>query len=340
VKLASLALALGVLVAAAPAVAQPAYKLENEIPLGSPERWDYVVVERETGLVYVAHADKVEVIDGRRDKILGSVVGIGGGTHGTAISLATGRGFTDDGKNGLAIAFDLKTQRILARIPTGPDADAITRDPVTDRIFVVEGDPGVIAVIDPKTEAVVGQVKAGEKLEYAAADGKGFVYVSGEEKSDLLKIDARTLEIVGRFATPACESPHGLAVDAEGHRAFMGCVNGLIMVVDTDSGKLVAELAIGKGSDAVAWDPKRLRVFSSNGGDGTISVYRQISPDEYKQLPSIETQVSGRTMDVDPQTGRLFVAAAAVDPAVKPGVRPKAIPGTLRLLVFVPVPVK
>jgi hypothetical protein len=99
---------------------------------------------------------------------------------------------------------------------------------------------------------------------------------------------------------------------------------------------VVTELDIGRGSDAVAYDPKRHRVFSSNGMDGTITVYQQITPDKYQALPAVTTAVSGRTMSVDPDSGRLFVAAADLDPPAAPGSRPRAKPGTLRLLMLDP----
>lgn len=115
----------------------------------------------------------------------------------------------------------------------------------------------------------------------------------------------------------------------------MGCTNGVLIVVDTMTGRNVATLPIGKGSDAVAFDPVRKRLFSSNGGDGTITVYQQVSPDRYAMLAPIPTVVSARTMSVDPKTGRLFVAGADTDPNPAGG-RPKVRPGTLRLLVFKP----
>jgi DNA-binding beta-propeller fold protein YncE len=318
------------------AAAAPAYTLVKTTPLGAPDRWDYVVFDRGSGRVYVAHSDRVAVIDGRSGKLIGEVTGIPGGTHGTGISHSTGKGFTDDGKNGLAVAFDLKTLKVTKQIPAGPDADAITVDPVTGHIFVMHGDPKKMSVVDPHTDNIVASIDAGEELEYAAADGKGFVYVSGAGNRDLLKVDARTNAIVARWATPDCARPHGMAVDAVNHRAFMGCVNSQLMVVDTDSGHIIAKLPIGRGSDAVAFDAKRRRVFSSNGIDGTISVYQEVTPDNYAPLETVQTSVTGRTMDVDPATGRLFVAAIEVGEPATPGAPPQRKPGSLRLLMLDP----
>lgn len=323
---------------AAPALAAPAYTLAKSTALGAPDRWDYVVFNGDTGRVYVAHGDKVAVVDARSGEIVGQVEGIAGGTHGTAVSAATGQGFTDDGRNGLAIVYDLKTMKITKQIPADKDADAIAFDAVSGHVFVIEGDPGAITVIDPKTDAVVATIKAGEKMEYGVGDGHGAVFVAGEEKRDLLKIDAKTNTVVARWATPDCTSPHGLAVDAAHHRAFMGCVNSTMVVVNTDSGAVVAKLPIGRGNDAVAFDSKRKRVFSSNGMDGTISVYQETAPDRYVAMDTISTAVSGRTMDVDSETGRLFVAAADVDPPAAPGGRPRPKPGSLRLMMLDPTP--
>ena len=322
--------------APARAADRPAYTLTKTLPLGAPDRWDYVVVDRASGRVFVAHGDRVAVVDGRAGTLVGEVTGVAGGTHGTGVSAATGQGFTDDGHAGVAVAFDLKTLKTIKTIPADKDADAIVTDRATGHVLVIQGDPGTITVIDPKTDSVVDTIKAGEKMEYGAADGHGLIYVAGNENRDLLRIDARTDTVTTRWPTPDCTSPHGLAYDAAGRRLFMGCTNAKLMVVDAASGRVVIELAIGRGSDAVAFDPKLRRVFSSNGLDGTITVYQQRTPDTYEALAPITTAVSGRTMDVDPATGRLFVAAAQTEPPATPGGRPRARPGTLSLMMFDP----
>ncbi len=319
---------------AAPAFAAPAYTLTKSTPLGLPDRWDYVVFNAATQRVYIAHTTKLAVIDAKSGDLVGEVEGVTGGTHGTGISAATGQGFTDDGMRGLAIAFDLKTLKVTKEIPADKDADAIATDAATGHIFIIEGDPAAITVIDPKTDTAVATIKVGEGLEYATSDDHGTLYVAGNGSNDIVKIDARTNTVLAHWATPDCKRPHGLALDRAGHRLFMGCVNSLMMVVDADSGHVVAELPIGKGSDAIAFDPKRKRVFSPNGLDGTLTIYQQTSPDTYQPLDTITTAVSGRTMSLDPETGRIFIVAADTDPSPTPGGRPKARPDTTKVLIF------
>ncbi|MEO5495001.1 MAG: YncE family protein [Sphingomonas sp.] len=324
------------LIGAAPAAPASDYVLTKSVALGAPDRWDYVVFSADTRQVYVAHGDRVTVIDSRSGRVIGEVTGMPGGTHGVAISASSGQGFTDDGEAGQAVAFDLKTLKVTRRIPVADDADGMVLDKATGRIFVVDGDPGTISVIDAKTAALVATIVAGEKVEYIASDDNGTIYAAGEGNGDVLKIDARTNTVTARWATPDCTKPHGRALDKTNKRVFMGCVNSTMMVVDMTTGRIIANLPIGLGSDAVAFDARRKRVFSSNGRDGTISVYQQTSADDYRAMPPIATAVSARTMTVDSTTGRLFVVAADTDPASSPGGRPRVRPGTLKLMMIDP----
>jgi DNA-binding beta-propeller fold protein YncE len=330
-----------VLVAAAlspAAAAQPApaaYHLTKSVPLGAPDRWDYVVFDAPSHRVYVAHGDRVSVVDGLDGELLGEVTGIPGGTHGTAI--AAGKGFTDDGKAGEVVVFDPKTLKIAKHIPAAEDADGVIADAVSGHVFVMDGDSGKITVIDPKAGAGVTNIDAGGKLEAGISAGDGRLFVEGAEKREVLVIDARTNKVTARWPIPTCVSPHGVAYDAVGHRLFASCVNAQMMVLNTESGAVVATVPIGRGSDSAAWDPRRRLAFSSNGLDGNISVISQKTPDSYVALAPIPTALSGRTMAIDPASGRLYVTALDVTPSATPGSRPTPKPGTLRLMFFDPM---
>lgn len=320
----------------------PAYHLVKAVALGAPDRWDYVVFDSSSGRVYVAHGDKVTVVDGKSGQILGQIEGMPGGTHGIGISTAAGRGYTDDGKAAQAVAFDLKSFKTGARLAAKDDADGIAFDPTSGHIFVVNGDSAALTVIDPKSDTVVATIPTGGGMEYAVAGDNGKLYVNGADKREIVRIDTATNKVDARWPVPGCESPHGLAIDKAAHRLFPTCVNAVMNVLDTDSGKVVASLPIGQGTDGAAFDPKRKLIFSSNY-DGTLSVIREQDPDHYVALGSIKTQISAKNMDIDPVTGRLYVAAADVDPAapVPPSkngrmARRKLLPGTVKLLMLDP----
>jgi YVTN family beta-propeller protein len=324
------------------------YHLSRTVSLGAPDRWDYLVYDAPSHRVYVSHGDRITVVDGRTGSIVGQVEGLPGGTHGIAISHASGLGYTDDGQAGQAAAFSLRTLKIVKRLGAQQDADAVTIDPTSGHVFVVDGDPGTLTVIDPKADRVVATVQVGSKLEYIVAGDNGKVYVNGVAKREIFRVDTATNSVDATWPIPECESPHGLAIDTLTHRLFSSCENSRLVVVNADSGATVATLPIGRGTDAAAFDPTRKLIFSSNGTDGTLSVIREVGPDTFVPAGTIKTAPSARTMSVDPHSGRLYLTAADTDAkamaafqaARAAGQRPQRAPfvhGSLKLLFFDPV---
>jgi DNA-binding beta-propeller fold protein YncE len=319
---------------------KPLYTITKSVPIGAPDRWDLLTFDADSHRVYIAHGDRVTVVDGQSGDLIGSIEGYAGGTHGVVIVPGSGRGYTDDGQAGVAGSFDLKTLRPLKTIKAEADADAIIFDPVSGHVFVVDADPGKITVINPKTDTAIATLDGGGKLEIGAADGTGKIYVNGEEKKEILRIDTRTNRIDARWPIPSCTSPHGLAIDAASHRIFSSCENNLMVVVDADNGKQIAALPIGARTDGAAFDPGTRRAFSSNG-DGTLSVIGENSPDAFVSLGSVPTMLGARTMTLDPKSGRLYLVAA--DMKVNESADPKdfrhrfsVVPGSARLLFLDP----
>src|SRR5580692_3580170 len=127
----ALALLLAVALAPPPGYPQqtPGYHITKTVPLGLPDRWDYVVYDPGAHRVYVSHGDHVTVVDGRSGEVIGQVEGFPGGTHGIAIATTSGRGYTDDGRGGEAGSFDLGTLKAGPHLKAAPDADAMVYDP-------------------------------------------------------------------------------------------------------------------------------------------------------------------------------------------------------------------
>jgi YVTN family beta-propeller protein len=339
---AGLTLSLGLIVPAYAANEAPAeYKLTRSIALGGGERWDFVVFDPSSKRVYVAHGDHVTVVDEAKGKVVGQIGNFPGGTHGIAISSATNQGYTDDGKAGTAIAFDLESLKPLKTISAAPDADAIMREPTTGNIYVINGDSGSITVIDPKTNATISTIDVGAGLEPGVADGKGALFINGAEKHEIVKIDAKTNRVAAHWAMPACVKPHGIAIDPDTRRLFATCANNVLVVVDANNGANIAAVPIGSFSDGAAFDPVRKLILSSNG-DGTLSVIREKDAQTFVPAGTIKTVPGAKTMAIDPQSGRLFLVGADVakiDPPSKQGGRPRVtyVPNSLKLLYFDPV---
>jgi YVTN family beta-propeller protein len=328
----------GALSSTALAQSTPAYAVAKSVVLGAPDRWDYVTFDPDSHRAYVAHGDRVTVVDGRDGTVLGQIEGLPGGTHGIAIATAAGHGYTDDGKAGEAVSFDLRTLKVDKRIKAAEDADALVFDPASSHVFVVNGDTGTLTVIDPNSNAAIATINLGGKLEDAVSGDNGKLYVNGAGRQEIVRVDTKSNQVDAHWAIPECERPHGLAIDRATHRLFSSCVNGVLVVVNAENGSMVSKLPIGRGTDAAAFDPKRKYAFSSNGVDGTLSIIQEKDAQTFVSLGDLKTAVTARTMALDPETGRIYLLAADLDTstASAPGARRTIVPGSLKLLFLDP----
>jgi DNA-binding beta-propeller fold protein YncE len=315
------------------------YHLSKAVPIGAPDRWDYLVYERTAHRVYAAHGTSIDVLDGGTGAKLGEVPVPG--ANGVAVIPESRKGYAASRTQQAVIVFDLKSFKVLRTVPVGEDSDAVIYDSASKRVFVMEGDPHQAIAIDTAADTVAGEITLSGKPEFAAADGAGHLFVNIADQKAIQRINTRTLQVEATWPIPECESPHGMSIDPGTNRLFSTCINSKLLVVDAVSGRVVARFPIGKGSDASAFDPQRQRIFSSNGS-GSLTVIRADGPDKYTLLGEEPTQLLARTMTLDPVSGRIFMLAGErieIDPkASNPRQRYGVAPGSARLLMFDTVP--
>ena len=284
------------------------YKLLKKVPVAGAGGWDYVVVDADARRVYIAHATQVDVLDADSLAVVGTIPNTPG-AHGVAIASEFGRGYISAGKSDSVIAFDLKTLKTLGEIKVGKKPDAIIYEPLTKRIYVMNGDSDSISVLNAADGKVAGTIALGGGPEYAVSDGKGNLYVNLEEKAETLHIDVNTMKVKDRFPLAPCGTPTAISMDVANSRLFVGCRSHHFAVLNSETGKLVTTLPIGERVDAGAWDPSSKLIFLSTG-DGKVSIFHQDSPDAYSAAQEITTKTGGKTMGYDPKTGRIFVPTA------------------------------
>lgn len=169
------------------------------------------------------------------------------------------------------------------------------------------------------------------------------------DKNQVVEFDARTFRVLNRWSLAPGQRPTGLAIDRKHRRLFSVCGGNQTMVVlGADSGNVLATLPIGRGSDGCAFDPARGLAYSSNGGDGTLTVVYEEKPGKFNVAATIPTQASAWTIALDFQTHRIYLAAAtpASAPATKSetktasagatkgaGRRRNMVPGSFAILV-------
>ncbi len=316
---------LAAIVALAGAASSANYKVVRTWKLGGDGGWDYLTADSDGHRLFIARATRVMVIDTESGKQVGEIPDTAG-VHGIALDPEIGRGFTSNGREDTVSVFDLKSLAVEKKIKVGSGPDAILYDPFSKRVFTFngKGQEMTATAIDASKGEVVGKIELGGRPEFAATDAKGTVFANIEDTSELVAFDPQKLTVKSRWKLTDCEEPTGLAIDRKSRRLFAGCGgNKKMAVVDADSGKIVASLAIGDGCDATGFDADRGLAFAS-AGDGTITVIREDGPDKFTVAETVTTQKSARTMAVDAKTHRLFTVAANVtgtrqDRKIEPG---------------------
>ena len=222
---------------------------------------------------------------------------------------------------------------------TGVKPDSIAYDPETRRVFVVNGgDTGDVSVIAADSGAIVATIPlGGGKLEEAQFDGHGHGFVNDEDQNVVHVFDTHKLLQLATWSIAPGEGPTGLAFDRQRHRLFAACGNNKLVVLDSDSGKVVATAAIGADPDGAVFDPKTQRILVSNR-DGTLSVVDGNAADHYPTLQTVRTEPFARTLALDERNGRIYLPAAkfAAAPAAtadNPKPRPAMVPESFVVLV-------
>ncbi len=310
------------------------YHVVKTIPIGGAGKWDYCVVDTAARRVYVSHATHVVVLDADSNAIVGDIPDTPG-VHGIALAPDLGRGFISNGKANTVTIFDLKTLKPIGAVKSGGvNPDAIYYDAKSKRVFVFNGRSANAVAISAADGKVAGMIPVGGKPEFAVGDDQGHVYVNVEDKSQLLEIDAQKLTVVHRWPLAGCKEPSGLAIDQKNRRLFSVCGNKKMMVVDADSGKVIATPAIGEDPDAAGFDPDKQLVFSSNGESGDLTVIHQDSADKYTVVENVPTKKYARTMAIDFKTHNIFLPVADFDSVIPKGEdEPAMKPNTFGVLL-------
>jgi len=313
------------------------YRVVRRTVLGGEGGWDYLTVDGPGRRVFVSRGTHVMVMDLAGDSAEGDIPGTPG-VHGIALAPELGKGFTSNGRDSSVTVFDLHTLAATGAVKvTGRNPDAILYDPATRRVFTFNGGSASATAIDAARNAVAGTVALRGKPEAAVLDGAGHVWVNIEDRGEIEEFDARTLRSLGHWALEGCEEPTGLAIDRAHGRLFSACSNGVMAVTSMAAHRVVARVPTGGGADGAAFDPATRTAFTSNGGDGTMTVVRQDAPDRYTVVQTVATQRGARTIALDPATHRVYTVTAEFGPAPaataeNPRPRRTLVPGSFVVL--------
>jgi hypothetical protein len=320
------------------------YKLLKTVTVGGDGNWDYLHVDADNRKLYISRGNRFDVFDADSLAKVGEIDDTIG-CHGVAIDPISGHGFTSNGRDPSVTMFDAKTLKVIQKITVTGRPDGIFYEPFTKHIFVEShADPNE-TVINAADGTVLGTIDLGGEPEQGESDGNGKVFINLESTSEVVLVDPVAMKVTARYPLGDGEGPSGMGLDAKNRRVFSCCGNAKMVVLDADSGKILTTLPTGNRTDAGTFNPDTLEAFSSNG-DGTLTVVKENSPNDFAVEQNVQTKTGARTCALDAKTGNIILCTAlfqgpSTAPSTAPAAdtgrprrqRPRPIPGSFMILV-------
>lgn len=326
-----IATSLSLMAAAHPSPEGP-YKVQKTVKVGGEGGFDYVYADSDARKLYIARGGsnaRVAVYD------LDTLVSVG------EIAKTNARGAASDTKYGHAFAsskpvamWDTKTLKPIKTIDVEGRPDGILSDAYNHRVYIFSHSAPNVTVLDAKDGAILGTIDLGGAPEQAVSDGAGRIFVDLEDKNAVAVVDAKAMKLVKTYSLEGKGGTcAGLAMDVKNQVLFVACREPQNMVMlDAKTGKVIAALPIGRGTDGAGFNPKTMQAFSSQG-DGTLTIIKEKSPTSFEVEQTLKTMPGAKTMTIDAKTGHILLIAAEYGPAPAGGRRGPMVPGSFSVIV-------
>jgi len=341
--LAILLTSLTAFVPSARAQTEPMPKLIGYISLPNVEGWmDHLAVDVRGQRLFVPaeHQKTIEVVDLRAGKVIHTITGLAGAPRKTLYLPESNQIWVDDAES--VKAFDADTYALVKNIPFDldksskliPDNGAF--DPLTRLFYVaVTADAnsatatvkGSVEIVDTKTGQRAGNIKLDgtdpSGIAFDAATPRMFVVLGDTAQVQVVDREKRT--IIATWEITGGTAPHTVAIDTANHRLFVGArvkpghifKPGKMVVMVTQTGKVVAALDTEGGADEIQYDAASQRIYFT-GTTGHVDVFKQVDADNYQHLGKLVTAADAKTSLLVPELKRFYVAVPKRNVAIPP----------------------
>jgi DNA-binding beta-propeller fold protein YncE len=289
---------------------EKAFNLKQTIPLPGVEgRIDHFVLDASGERLFVCALgnNTVEVLDLRKGDRVHSITGLGA-PQGMAYIPELDRLFIANDKGGICKICDAKSYQNVGEIDFKDDADNVRYDDSSKRLYVGFGSGGIGIVSAPESKAI-GSIRLSAHPEAFELEKRGKrIFVNVPNARHVAVIDRDKGEVINTWKTDLAFGNFPMALDEANHRLFIGCrLPSKLVVLDTDSGGIVAKIDISGDPDDVFYDGKRHRIYAICGA-GKIDIIEQADASSYKVSANIDTAAGARTGLFVPERDMLFVA--------------------------------
>lgn len=308
----------------------------GSVPLpGISGDFDHFALDKKGGRLFLAGEDHktLEVFDVKTGNHIKSLAGFGT-PHSIFYQPESDRILVTDSDEGL-VTLRGSDYRFVGKIAGLEGADSARLDPSQQILYIVTGgkdahlDHSFLVALDLRTRKKTGEVKfdSNHVEAFALDPASSRLFINITSSAEVAVIDRRAMKEVTRWPVSVAGENSPLIYDQTHRRLLIVCRKPpALVVMDADSGKVVANLPAAGRADDIAYDPASGRIYVP-GGEGYVSVFRQESADKYSLLGTVLTAPGAKTSLLVPELKRYFIAAS-------PG-ETKAL---AKLLIFQTVP--
>lgn len=282
------------------------------IPPGTTPGFDHADIYRAGRRMYVAHtgADRVDVIDCRTQTFLRSLPDLPG-VAGVLIDEEHDLLFTSDRGAARVSVFHCSDEQLRGRVEVGPHPNGLAYDRRRRRLYAFNlgeplGQDCTASVVELPGMRVVAELALPGRPRWALYDEeRDRVFANIREPAEIAVVDAGAMAIERAFPVPS-EGPHGLWLDSGG--LFCAADAGALVVLDADSGEVLASLPLPGVPDVLMHDSVRHRLYVAIGEPGLVCSFDSDRP---AHLETVETEPGAHTICWDPLGRCLYVFCPA-----------------------------
>lgn len=289
------------------------------VPLpGISGDFDHFAVDRRGGRLFLAGEDQktLEVFDLNTANHLKSIAGFGT-PHSILYQPESDRILVTDSDQGL-VTLRGSDYRLLGKTAGLEGADSARFDPAQQILYIVTGgkdvhlDHSFLVALDLQTGKKLGEVKfdSNHVEAFALDPASDRLFINITSSGEVAVIDRRAMKEILRWPVGVAGENSPMVYDQAHRRLLIVCRKPpALVVLDADSGKVVANLPAAGRADDMAYDPASGRIYVP-GGEGFVSVFRQESADKYLLLGTVPTAPGAKTSLLVPELKRYFIAAS------------------------------
>jgi DNA-binding beta-propeller fold protein YncE len=258
---------------------------------------------------------KVQVLDTNTNKLIHTIEDLKA-PHAILYRKDLKKLFIVDGDASAVKVYDSDSYQMTGEIKVAIDADSIAYDPATNYMYVVTGGREAhtpyswISVIDTNKSKKLRDIKINsnhvEAIVLEKSGPRMFCNITGQNAVGVLDRNKDTL--MATWPLPAGDTQNvAMALDEANHRLFVVTRKpGKLIALDSDSGKVIADLPAVGFVDDMSYDAQHKRIYLA--GDQFIDVFEQKDPDHYALLARIPGSFRAKTGILVPELNRYYLA--------------------------------